>query len=208
MLTKNDIRLRLNQAYNPDLAPETPYPEGLLKSNPFPAAVLIPMIQGDDGWSLLFIRRTEIPDDQHSGQVAFPGGRCDPIDQNAKSAALREAYEEVGIKPSDVEILGLVQDLLTITNYIVTPVVGLIPWPYKFTPQRDEVARIFTIPLNWLANPANREVQKGGRKLLGSDIPVIYFHEYDGEVLWGASARITLLFLEALDLAARHSRYI
>jgi 8-oxo-dGTP pyrophosphatase MutT (NUDIX family) len=172
-----------------------------------PAAVLIPFLKVENGWHLLFIRRTAIPKDRHSGQVAFPGGRCDPTDSTVEKAALREAQEEVGINPRDVHILGRVRDMLTITNYRVTPIVGTIPWPYNFIPQSDEVARIFSIPINWLADPGNHEVRMRGLQISGQDIPVIYFQKFDGELLWGASARITLLLLEALGLAVPEKRY-
>jgi 8-oxo-dGTP pyrophosphatase MutT (NUDIX family) len=207
MLTEREIQKLLNQANQPELRPETPYPAGLLDTPTRPAAVLIPFLQKADGWHLLFIRRTVIPNDQHSGQVAFPGGRCNPDDPDAVQAALREAQEEVGLDPADVMILGRVQDMLTITNYRVTPVVGVIPWPYELIPQEDEVARIFTIPLNWLAEPANREIQMRGLQFLGQDVPVIFFKEYDGELLWGASARMTVLLLEALGFASPDGRY-
>ena len=99
MLTKTEIRARLAAAYTPDLNPESPYPEELLDSNPQSAAVLIPFLEKEDGWHLLFIRRTVMPHDRHSGQVAYPGGRCDSVDPDAKTAALREAQEEVGLNP-------------------------------------------------------------------------------------------------------------
>jgi 8-oxo-dGTP pyrophosphatase MutT (NUDIX family) len=207
MLTKTEIQTRLEAAYASSLLPESPYPEGMLDSHPQPAAVLIPFLKKKDGWHLLFIRRTVMPNDRHSGQVAYPGGRCDPLDPDAEAAALREAQEEVGVNPEDVQILGRVRDMLTITNYRVTPIVGTIPWPYNFTPQVEEVDRIFTIPLKWLANSTNYEVKMRGLQILGRDVPVIYYEKYDGELLWGASARITILLLEALGLASPESRY-
>ena len=88
---------------------------------------------------------------EHSGQVAFPGGRADPEDTDPEQTALREAYEEIGLRPSDVHLLGRLQDYLTITNYQVTPVVGVIPWPYDLHPAEEEVSRVFAIPLDWLA---------------------------------------------------------
>jgi 8-oxo-dGTP pyrophosphatase MutT (NUDIX family) len=172
----------------------------MLGGNPQSAAVLIPFLMKEDGWHLLLIRRTVMPHDRHSGQVAFPGGRCSPTDADAETAALRESQEEVGLNPADVRILGRVRDLLTITNFRVTPIIGLVPWPYKFVRQKEEVDRIFTIPLHWLAEPANHSIQMRGLQFLGQDVPVIYFHKFDGELLWGASARITLLLLEALEL--------
>ncbi len=206
-LTKNEIRQRLAKNYHPHLEPESPYPADLLDANPRPAAVLIPFLQKEDGWHLLFIRRTVMPHDRHSGQVAFPGGRCNPADPDAETAALREACEEIGVCSDDVQVLGKLRDMLTITNFRVTPVVGVIPWPYDFIPQPEEVDRIFTIPLVWLSNPDRYEVRMRGLQMLGQDVPVIYFQKYDGELLWGASARITIILLEALGLAPPEGSY-
>ena len=206
-LTSEEISRRLTKSYNPNIEPESPYPDGVLGIDTQPAAVLIAFLQKEDGWHLLLIRRTVMPHDRHSGQVAFPGGRCNPIDSDAETAALREAHEEVGLNPADVRVLGRIRDMVTITNYRVTPIIGLAPWPYEFIRQEEEVDRIFTIPLNWLAKPANRTTQMRGLQFLGKDVPVIYFQEYDGELLWGASARITLLLLEALELSNPENRY-
>jgi 8-oxo-dGTP pyrophosphatase MutT (NUDIX family) len=134
--------------------------------------------------------------------VAFPGGRADPQDTSPEQTALREASEEIGLRPQDVRILGRLQDYLTITNYQVTPVVGVIPWPYDLHPAEQEVSRVFAIPLDWLAQAENHEERP---RLLPPPYPparVIYFHPYDGEVLWGASARMTLNLLQALTATA------
>lgn len=197
-LSTEEIARRLAVAAAHPKPRPSPYPKAILRGDPTPAAVLIPFLEWEGAWHLLFIRRTAPPEDRHGGQVAFPGGRRDPSDANAAANALREAQEEVGIRPDDVRILGELEPTLTISNYLVTPVVGVIPWPYPLQPDPAEVARVFTIPLAWLADPANREVQP--RRLPGPypPIEVIYFRPYDGEVLWGASARITCFLLEAL----------
>ena len=161
------------------------------------AAVLIPLLRKNNSWHILLIRRTEMQNDIHSGQVAFPGGKCDPGDSSAEAAALRETHEELGISPTDVKIIGRLNDFLTISNYQVTPVVGIIPWPYSLQPSPDEVSRVFTVPLTWLSNPENmvisdREIPEFGKA------SVIYFKEYDNEILWGVSAKITLEFLKVL----------
>ena len=207
MLTKFDISDRLDKAYKPEIKPESPYPDSLLDTDPTPAAVLIPIYQRENDWHLLFIRRTVTSQDRHSGQVAFPGGRCDPKDTDAKDAALREAKEEVGLDSKDVRILGRTRELLTITNYHISPYVGMIPWPYNFTPQKNEVDRIFSIPLRWLAAIGNRKVHQHRLNKNSIGIPVIYFDAFDGEILWGASARITIILLEALGLADPTQRY-
>jgi 8-oxo-dGTP pyrophosphatase MutT (NUDIX family) len=206
-LTPDHIHTKLSTAFDPHQSPESPYPNSLNNQPKQTAAVLIPFLEKETAWHLLFIRRTYHKNDRHGGQVAYPGGRCDPGEQDAETAALREASEEVGIKPSDVKILGKLRDMLTISNYRVTPIVGMIPWPYPLVPQPEEVSRIFTIPLRWLADPANREVQNRDVQFQGDPIPVIYFKPYDGETLWGASARITLLLLEAVGLSDPSARY-
>lgn len=206
-LTQTQIAQRLANALDPSLPPENPYPPGLQTDPPTSAAVLMPLFCTEHGWHILMIRRSLHPQDRHGGQVAFPGGRCDPNDADIQNAALREAHEEVGLRPQDVQILGRLRDMLTITNYRVTPIVGVMPWPYDVRPQPEEVSRIFSIPLDWLANPANRYAQVRQIQHQGRPIPVIYFSEYDGEMLWGASARMMVLLLETLGLAAPAERY-
>jgi 8-oxo-dGTP pyrophosphatase MutT (NUDIX family) len=160
------------------------------------AAVLIPLAWVDDEWNLLFTRRTDIVD-HHKGQVSFPGGRTDPQDDSPAATALRETYEEIGVRPTEVRLLGILGEYLTVTNYLVTPVVGIIPWPYCFTIHTLEVGRVFTIPLSWLSDAAHR--QEMFRQESGHG--VIAYLPYDGELLWGVTARITVSFLNALGLA-------
>ena len=202
-----EISRKLGQSFKPQLPPESPYPNGYIQSRLVPASVLIPMFLQNDDWHLLFIRRSSHLSDRHRGQVAYPGGRAEPEDKTSEYTALREAWEETGINPKDVTILGRLRDLTTITGYSVTPFVGTIPWPYTLIPQPDEVSRIFSIPLLWLSNSKNREVRSREIQILGQEVPVIHFSPYDGETLWGASARITLLFLEAIGLSLPESRY-
>jgi 8-oxo-dGTP pyrophosphatase MutT (NUDIX family) len=166
---------------------------------PRPAAVLIPLLREADHWRVLFTRRTGLLV-EHSGQVAFPGGRADPQDASPEQTALREADEEIGLKPSDVRVLGCLRRLHTITNYLVTPVVGAIPWPYSFRLAFEEVSRVFTIPLAWLVDPGNHEVRERVTYLPLPPVPVIYFKEYEGELLWGVSAQIMIDLLAALRL--------
>lgn len=194
-LTEKEISERLAAASVPT---DGPYPDGLLKETLRSAAVLIPFVRVEGEWHLLLIRRAEHADDFHSGQVAFPGGGAHPGDPDPESTALRETYEEIGILPQDVRTLGRLNEFVTISSYRVTPVVGVIPWPYTFNIAQDEVSRVFTIPIAWLADPANSEIRS--RELPPPYLPisVIYFRPYDGEVLWGASARFTQGLLNIL----------
>jgi 8-oxo-dGTP pyrophosphatase MutT (NUDIX family) len=163
------------------------------------AAVLIPLIWWKDEWHLVFTRRTEIVE-HHKGQVSFPGGGCDEGESTPEQTALREAAEEIGVKSGDVRLLGRLNEVLTITHYRVTPVVGVMPWPYEVRPEPAEVERIFSIPLLWLADPANWGEQLVTPNGLLHSFPIISYHPYDGEILWGASARMTHNFLTVLGL--------
>lgn len=182
---------------DPTLDYDIPNCAKILPESPRPAAVLMPLLTHNNTWHLLLTRRNSNLQ-EHSGQVAFPGGRMDVQDASPEQAALREAYEEIGLHPKDVRILGRLRQIRTVTNYNVTPVVAAIPWPYPLRPQAEEVSRIFTIPLNWLADPTNYELHQHRLPTPFDSVSVIYFHPYDGEILWGASARFTLTLLRAL----------
>lgn len=195
-LSAGEIAQRLTFAAR--LPVENPFPPELL-SGPFrAAAVLIPFLRCEQGWSLVYIRRTTKAEDRHSGQVAFPGGGADPQDHGPLDTALREAQEEVGLNPRHVQILGRLHDFVTITGYQVTPVVGLVPYPYTFQEEASEVSRVFTIPLPWLADSRNRRSELRHLPSPYEPLPVIYYQPYDGELLWGASARFTVRLLEIL----------
>jgi 8-oxo-dGTP pyrophosphatase MutT (NUDIX family) len=158
------------------------------------AAVLVPLIRYDNEWHLLYTRRTDRVE-SHKGQVSFPGGACDEGETTPEETALREAHEEIGMAPQDVRVLGRLNNMITVTHFRVTPVVGIIPWPYVFRVENAEVARVFTIPLNWLADLHNRwEFPFPDRKRA-----LIAYHPYDGELLWGATARMTVDFLNILQ---------
>jgi len=157
------------------------------------AAVLVPLVWENDEWNLLYTRRTDKVE-SHKGQVSFPGGACDDDETTPEQTALREADEEIGLNPNDVKVLGRLANMITISHFRVTPVVGIIKWPTVFRLGEHEVARVFTIPLGWLSQPSNRwQFQIEGRKR-----GVIAYHPYDGELLWGATARMTVDFLQVL----------
>jgi 8-oxo-dGTP pyrophosphatase MutT (NUDIX family) len=163
------------------------------------AAVLIPMVCEKGEMHLVYTRRTDLVHD-HKGQVAFPGGAVDDHDRDFEDTALRETYEEIGIPPSEICVLGKLPVFPTITGYVITPIVGLVPWPYDLHVSAEEVSRVFTVPLQWLADPNNRE-EKDMILFDGRPERVVFFDTYDGEKVWGATARITLQFLKALKVA-------
>lgn len=164
------------------------------------AAVLVPFLVIQGRWHVLYIRRTLFDGDMHSGQVAFPGGAWDMCDSNPEEVALRETQEEIGLSTWRVRVLGRLGSMPTISSYLITPIVGVVPWPVNFCLAPTEVSRVFTIPLDWLADPANRETRLREVPSLGEHFEVIYFKPYEGELLWGASARITFSLLAVLGL--------
>ncbi len=168
-----------------------------LSTPPIPAAILVPILKVERHWNLLFIRRS-ISNDPHSGQVAFPGGRMESSDSSPEEASLREAQEEIGLDPREVEIVGRLPALLTVTNYNIYPVVGIIPYPYPFQPSPDEVQKIFTIPITWLAEPVNYRVEERHLPPPIGKVPTIYYQPYQDEILWGASAQIVHAFITLL----------
>jgi 8-oxo-dGTP pyrophosphatase MutT (NUDIX family) len=190
----------LQQAYQPGVIASTDgYAEMFENVRLKCAAVLIPLVWWKDEWHLVFTRRTETVE-HHKGQVSFPGGGCNLDETTPEETALREAEEEIGLKMGDVRLLGRLNDVVTITHYRVTPVVGVMPWPYEVRLELAEVGRAFTIPLLWLVNRANWDEQPITPDGMRRPFPVVRYNEYDGEILWGASARMTLNFLSVLGL--------
>lgn len=161
-----------------------------------PAAVLVPLYWHAGEWHVLFTLRTHSVE-THKGQVSFPGGRVDPEDRSRVETALREAEEEIGLRRADVAVLGQLDELLTVTQYHITPIVGVFPWPYEFVLSPHELSAVFGAPLAWLADPANLEVQEREPLVPGPKVPVYYLH-YDGYTIWGATARMLLNLIELL----------
>lgn len=189
-----DIRARLHAQS------ETTYdvPPEMLDDNAREAAVLVPFLRVEDAWHILFIRRTHHPEDRHGGQVAFAGGKRENCDGTLMDTALREAEEEVGLARHDVEVLGHINHHHTVSDFQVRPYVATVPWPYELTLDAVEVARAFTMPLAWLAEPGNFRTEQRQHPDSQRPWPVVYYDLYDGEMLWGASARMMLSLIDVL----------
>lgn len=162
------------------------------------SAVMIPLFENEGNWHVLLTNRSNNLV-EHRGQVAFPGGAKDREDQDLQETALREMYEEVGILPEKVRVYGHLGEIKIVTGYIVSLFVGKVPWPYDLRINPDEVESTFTVPLKWLANPQHRTIEY--RRYAGREIPVIFFDDYEGHQLWGASADMTMILLDALGLS-------
>jgi 8-oxo-dGTP pyrophosphatase MutT (NUDIX family) len=155
------------------------------------AAVVVPVI-GDDLPRLLFTKRADhLPD--HPGQMSFPGGGREPVDADLRETALREAHEEVGLAPDEVECAGRIDDIRTVTRYSVRPYVARVP-ERTYEPCDGEVAEVAILPLSGLTDLDNYESERRDHPYYG-DIRLHFFH-VGGYTVWGATARILVQFLE------------
>jgi 8-oxo-dGTP pyrophosphatase MutT (NUDIX family) len=148
-----------------------------------PAAVLVAITDRPEPGVLLTLRQQHLR--QHAGQIAFPGGRVDPEDDSLEAAALREAWEEIGLDPAAVEVAGLSDAYRVGTGFTVTPVIGVVPPDLPLMPHEAEVAAVFEVPLAFLletANHARRSAEWQGRTR--------HFHEilWEDRRIWGATA--------------------
>ncbi len=158
-----------------------------------PAAVMLPLYQREGQDHLVFIKRTEEVR-EHKGQISFPGGSREDVDVNLLDTALRESCEEIGLSPADIEVLGELDDEVTTTsNYIVTPFVGIIPWPYKFVRNEIEVDEIIEVPLPDLLTDGCLQPDT---ELLNGRVVASYAFHWQGRIIWGATARILNHFLD------------
>lgn len=161
------------------------------------ASVLIPLFKKNNGYEVLFTERTHKVE-HHKGQISFPGGAVEPEDKNFEETALRESFEEIGLKQSDVEVLGRLDDELTVaSSFIVHPFVGKIPCPYDFKINRDEVEKIITVPLDIFFN------RNSGHHLSSVEFDTFIYngpaYRYNGVTIWGATAIIMNKFIHLLS---------
>jgi 8-oxo-dGTP pyrophosphatase MutT (NUDIX family) len=164
-------------------------PEGLL-----PAGVLAPVFEAEAEVSLLFTQRTMHLRD-HQGQISFPGGVRDLGDPNLLATALRETEEEIGLKPGEVEILGALTPVATVTGYWINPFVALIPYPYEFHLNHHEVKHLLVFPVAAFCVP---ERWSTGTYVYKNQSRQVCCWKYQDTVIWGATARVLLDFLSRL----------
>jgi len=154
-----------------------------------PAAVLLTLLHhGGADRVLLTVRSHTV--EHHKGQISFPGGAVHDADGSLQTTALRETWEEVGINPPDIEVVGQLDDIITVSNFVVTPFVGVLGHaPYDYVPSPLEVAEVIEPPIAHLLDPANTvwEERQGAARSPA--------YLYDGHRIWGATARMLYEFL-------------
>jgi 8-oxo-dGTP pyrophosphatase MutT (NUDIX family) len=164
--------------------------------NRLPSAVLIPIYKEDGQYHIVFIKRTNTVK-THKGQISFPGGMRDKGDKTLRDTALRESEEEIGLRKEDATILGELDDEITTTsNFIVTPFIALIPWPYHLTPNKAEVDKIISVPLPALLD---KDCRKPDTETLNGKKVESFEYHYRGTRIWGATARILNKLLDIIN---------
>jgi len=168
-------------------------------TNPLRAAVLIAIAdEGNEAGILLTQRAEDLK--THGGQVSFPGGRCDPEDEDPTLTALRESEEEIGLDRGRVEVIGYLPDHLVISGYQVTPVVGVVGPGFQPKPDPVEVADVFTIPLNIVFDPQYHRTRT--RKFPDGEVQ-IYDMSFGSRSVWGATAGMLMTLYRTVFGAQR-----
>jgi 8-oxo-dGTP pyrophosphatase MutT (NUDIX family) len=165
----------------------------IVDADRLPSAVLLPLYHKQGQCHILFIKRTETVK-EHKGQISFPGGTCEESDRTPLDTALRECTEEIGLHAEDAEVLGELDDEVTTTsNYIVSPFVAVIPWPYQFKVNEAEVEEIIEVPISALRDKNCLHLDA---EILNGEVVDSYAYHYQGRIIWGATARILNRFLD------------
>jgi 8-oxo-dGTP pyrophosphatase MutT (NUDIX family) len=151
------------------------------------ASVMVPLFQKEDGLHIVLTKRTDEMK-AHPGEISFPGGMYEERDADTMKTALRECCEEIGVRASDVEIIGRMDDERTLTGFVITPYVGIIPYPYAFKISQKEVAYLVHLPFERLrgCDLVREQTEYRGRV---ETIDALY---YNGERIWGATCRMLL----------------
>jgi 8-oxo-dGTP pyrophosphatase MutT (NUDIX family) len=165
---------------------------------PAHAAVMLPLVMRDELTLLLTQRTAHLS--THSGQIALPGGKIDPTDADPTAAALRETFEEIGIPPERIEVLGTLPVYVTGTSFIVTPVVGLLEPGFVLVPNPDEVDDVFEVPLSFLMNPLHHRRHAFDFEGVVREWYSMPYQDGDQErFIWGATAGMLRNFYRLLS---------
>jgi len=162
-----------------------------LPSGPVPAAVLVPLFLKNGEPYLLLTKRSERLK-HHAGEISFPGGVCNP-EEHPRTAALRETWEEIGIAPDQVDILGSLDDVYSVHHYKVSPFVGFIHGKFPLKLNRSEIDKIIEVPVSHLLSPSCFRIEEWGWQ--GRNYPV-YFYDYNEDQIWGMTAEIVMNLLD------------
>ena len=156
------------------------------------ASVLIPLLEAEGELFVMLTQRSEQLR-SHAGQVSFPGGKQDPRDSNSLETAFRETNEEIGLPQEQIEIIGKLDQILSLHYYLVTPFVGLIPNDFVPMPNKDEIEAVFKVPLSFFMNSEQYWTEE-----FKTPIATILAHhfEFKGFDIWGLTAKLILRLLE------------
>jgi len=183
---RDDVRRLLSQYTPITQAPDPPLP---------PAGVLLILHERPSGPHIIFQKRTDSVRD-HKGQISFPGGAMDPGDRSVLHTALRETHEEIGVEPDHVEVLGQLDDMVTVSNFLVTPHVGWLDrYPYEWRFSHHEVAYLLEVPLAHLRDPKNLIPD---RRVINGKEYTFQSYQFGDDLIWGATARMLGNFLDIL----------
>lgn len=160
-----------------------------------PAGVMLLIYEKKGEYCILLNKRTNLVD-QHKGEISFPGGRMDPEDTTLMETAFRETYEEMGISPKDVTILGELDDVPTNSRYLISTFVGTIPYPYPFKPSELEVAEILEVPVTVFMNGCYSHTRD---RMANRPVTKFPSYSYRDHVVFGATARILSRFVNLLE---------
>jgi len=153
------------------------------------AAVLVPLFLSECGCEILYTERSNYVE-HHRGEVSFPGGRFHPgVDRTLRDCALRETHEEIGLVPTAIDVLGAMEPVRTLSSsFVITPFIGVIPYPYQVELNQLEVSQVFSVPLKALQDP--KKWKRESREFRGNLVSIDAFR-WKGHLIWGATQRIT-----------------
>lgn len=192
-----------------------PQPLFLGEETAFRSAVLIPIVEKNNEWHVLFEVRAYTMRKQ-PGDISFPGGKIDETDASPLDAALRETHEELGVDPQSIEILGNLSPFVTSPSFVVYPFIGVIDEKQLHTFNKDEVEEVFTVPLNWLLThepyvhyvpvepkppidfPYDK-IANGANYQWRSSYMEEWFYEYGNYTIWGLTARLLKHFIQKIN---------